>query len=350
MGRLSGTALTAVMLAALGSAGASAQDKGDVYFLSWGGTVQTMLEKEGWADKFNEATGCTVTLVPKATSAEIIATAIAQKDNPQVDVVMADLAAVQQGIDQGIFADLDEAKVPNLAKMADAARIGTQGISPYADVLAIIYNKDVFERSGWEPPTSWMDLFRPELQGKVIVPPASNTYGMYYLIEMAKEHGGGVENMDPGFAAMKELAPGVVDWTTTFAKIADLMQQETAVIAIFGNASGHEIAKRGVPAAVVVPENSSLSPTVAGIMEGAPNPECANEFLNWLISEEVLTYRAERFGQSPMNTEVKLAGEAGERVVAGEALDALSTVDYGYVSTVRDEWNERFQREVAPIQ
>ena len=33
----------------------------------------------------------------------IIATAIAQKDNPQVDVVMADQAAFQQGIQQGIF-------------------------------------------------------------------------------------------------------------------------------------------------------------------------------------------------------------------------------------------------------
>src|SRR5690606_23861863 len=105
---LMSSALTGAILAALGSAAAFAQDKGDVYFLSWGGTVQTMLEKEGWAQKFKEATGCTVTLVPKATSAEIIATAIAQKDNPQVDVVMADQAAFQQGIQQGVFAELNE--------------------------------------------------------------------------------------------------------------------------------------------------------------------------------------------------------------------------------------------------
>jgi putative spermidine/putrescine transport system substrate-binding protein len=350
MNRLLTTALSAAVVAALGSTAALAQDKGEVYFLSWGGTVQTMLEKEGWAQKFNEATGCKVTLVPKATSAEIIATAIAQKDNPQVDVVMADQAAFQQGIQQGIFAELNESEVPNLAKMADSARIGTQGISPYADVLAIVYNKDVFERNGWEPPTTWADLFRPELQGKVIIPPASNTYGMYYLIEMAKQRGGGIDNMDPGFAAMKELAPSVVDWTTTFAKIADLMQQETAIVAVFGNASGHEIAKRGVPATVVVPDQSYLSPTVAGIMEGAPNQECAREFLNWLLSEEVLTYRAERFGQSPMNTEVKLEGEAAERVIAGEELNSLQTVDYDQISGLRDEWNQRFQREVAPIQ
>jgi putative spermidine/putrescine transport system substrate-binding protein len=87
--------------AALGAAGALAallgtawaQDNKTVYFLSWGGTIQTMLEKEGWAEQFKKDTGYTVVLVPKATSAEIVATAIAQKAKPQVDVVMCDLAA-----------------------------------------------------------------------------------------------------------------------------------------------------------------------------------------------------------------------------------------------------------------
>ena len=58
--------VAAAATATLGSGPALAQDKGEVYFLSWGGTVQTMLEKEGWADTFKEDTGCTVTLVPKA--------------------------------------------------------------------------------------------------------------------------------------------------------------------------------------------------------------------------------------------------------------------------------------------
>ncbi|MCL4766167.1 MAG: extracellular solute-binding protein [Hyphomicrobiaceae bacterium] len=335
-------------LACFGSP-ASAQGKGTVYFLSWGGTIQTMLEKEGWAEKFKEDTGYTLTLVPKATSAEIIATAIAQKDKPQVDVVMCDLAAFQQGMAQQIFADLTEQEVPNLAKMVASARLGKGGVATYADILAIAYHTEIFKRNGWAPPTTWKDLFRPELAGKVIVPPASNTYGMYLLVELARENGGGERNIEPGFEALKKLAPSVVDWTTTFAKIADLMQQETAAIAVFGNASGWEIAKRGAPVNVIVPEVSYVSPTVAGVMKNSPNAEGARVFLNWLISEKVLTYRAERFGQSPMNMDVKLAGEAAKRVVAGKALETMRTVDYDYISTVRAQWNEKFQREVAPI-
>ena len=89
------TVATGVATLALGAAlaawggAAQAQDKSkQVYFLSWGGTIQTMLEKEGWADQFAKDTGYTVTLVPKATSGESIATAVAQKEKPQVDVVM----------------------------------------------------------------------------------------------------------------------------------------------------------------------------------------------------------------------------------------------------------------------
>jgi putative spermidine/putrescine transport system substrate-binding protein len=337
-----------VIVAASGFS-ASAQDNKTVYFLSWGGTVQTMLEKEGWADQFKKDTGYSVALVPKATSAEIVATAIAQKAKPQVDVVMCDLAAFQQGIDQKVFAKLDTKDIPNLAKMEKNAWIGETGISPYADILAIVYNKAVFDKNGWAKPTKWTDLFRPELKKKVIVPPINNTYGMYYFLELGRERGGNIDNPEPGFAALKELAPNIVDWTTTYAKISTLMEQETALAAVFGNASGWEIAARGIPADVIVPEPSYVSPTVAGLMDGGPNPAGGRVFLNWLLSEKVLKYRAERFGQSPMNRDVKVEGPNASRVLTGDALSKLIAVDYDKVTKHRDSWNARFQREVVTI-
>lgn len=343
-------AAAAVAALSLGSAVAHAQDRGkQVYFLSWGGTVQTMLEKEGWADQFKKDTGYTVTLVPKATSSEIIATAIAQKDRSQVDVVMCDLIAYLQGIDQDIFASLDPAKVPNLAKMLDIAKVRDKGIYTYADVLSIIYQEDIFKRKGWAPPSSWKDLLRPELQGMVIIPPVSNTYGLYTLVEFARMNGGSEQNIDPGFATLKKVAPGVVDWTTTFAKIGTMLQSESAAIAVFGNASGWEIKGKGTPVNVIIPQPAYISPTVAGVMKNAPNPEGANILLNWLISEKVLTYRAERFGNTPMNREVKVSDAAKDRVLSGNQLTSLVKLDYEKVLAQRAEWNARFEREIATI-
>jgi putative spermidine/putrescine transport system substrate-binding protein len=341
---LAGVALASLLT----SHSALAQGK-EVRLLSWGGTVQTMLEKEGWADRFAKDTGYTVVLVPKATSAEIIATAIAQKDKPQIDVVMCDLVAYLQGMEQGIFAKLEVTTVPNLAKMLDVAKVKDQGIMTYADILAIIYHEDVFKNKGWAPPKTWSDLMRPEFKGQLIIPPVSNTYGLYTLIEMARLHGGSEKNIEPGFEALKKLAPNVVDWTTTFAKIGSLMQSETASVAVFGNASGWEIKGRGTPVNVVIPEPAYMSPTIAGLMKGSPNPDGAAIFLNWLISEKVLAYRAERFGQTPMNREVKVTGEAASRVLSGDQLAKLVKLDYEQVVAKRAEWNQRFEREIAPI-
>jgi putative spermidine/putrescine transport system substrate-binding protein len=343
-------AAVAVVVLSIGSLSASAQDRGkQVYFLSWGGTVQTMLEKEGWADQFKKDTGYTVTLVPKATSGEIIATAIAQKDRSQVDVVMCDLIAFLQGVDQDIFASLDPAKAPNLSKMLDIARVRDKGVYTYADVLSIIYQEEIFKRKGWAPPTTWKDLLRPELQGALIIPPVSNTYGLYTLVELARMSGGSEQNIDPGFATLKKLAPGVVDWTTTFAKIGTMLQSESAAVAVFGNASGWEIKTKGTPVNVIIPQPAYISPTVVGVTKSAPNPEGANVFLNWIISEKVLTYRAERFGQTPMNREVKVSDAAKARVLTGDQLTSLVKLDYEKVLSQRAEWNARFEREIATI-
>ena len=142
----------------------------------------------------------------------------------------------------------------------------------------------------------------------------------------------------------------MIDWTTTFAKIGGLMQSETAALAVFGHASGWEIKQRGVPAEVVIPRPAYMSPTTVGVIQNAPNPEGARVLLNWLIGEKVLKYRAERFGQTAMNRDVKITGEAAQRVVSGADIEKLAVIDYEYVGTQRAGWNARFEREVAPIQ
>jgi putative spermidine/putrescine transport system substrate-binding protein len=353
LARLGAPSFVALLAAILTSSAAVAQDK-SVILLSFGGTVQTMLEKEGWAETFRKDTGYTVTLVPKSTSAEIIATALAQEDKPQIDVVMCDLVVYLQGVDRGIFATLEAKDVPNLAKMLELASVrdkdnATKGISTYADVFGIGYSEAAFKKNNWAPPTTWSDVERPEFKGKLIIPPVSNTFGLYMLIELARLHGGSEKNIEPGFVALKKIAPNVVDWTTTFAKIGDLVDSDSAAIAVFNTVSLWEIANRGVSFKVVVPQPIYINPTVAGIMKNAPHAEGARVFLNWLISAKVLAYRAERFGQAPMNREVKLSGKAAERVPTGEALAGLTKIDYAYVIAHRAEWNARFEREVAPI-
>src|SRR6516164_4201585 len=139
-------------------------DNKTVYLLTWGGTIQAMLERDGWSKKFAVTTGYDVVLVPKATGTEIMATAIAQKAKPQVDVVQSDLLPWLTGFDQDLYVPLDEATVPNSAKLYEPALIRSGkdrqvlGVEPYGDLFCLIYNKETFAKRGWALPAKWTDL------------------------------------------------------------------------------------------------------------------------------------------------------------------------------------------------
>lgn len=349
MGLFSRSALLRAVLGAgmaLGFAGAaSAQGAGKtVYFLTWGGTVQQTLEKEGWGKKFTEATGYTVQLVPKATGPEIIAAAVAQKDNPQVDVVQSDLLPFLAGDDQGIFAPLVAKEIPNLAKLADVARVNDNTIMTYGDVMSIIYNPDVFAEKKWAPPKEeWAELLRPEFRGMMVLPPVNTTYGLYVLVTLARIGGGSEHQIGPGFDALKKLAPGVIEWPTTFARMGQFLQDGTAAVGFYSSSSAAEMARRGIPVKYVVPKPILFTGTAAGIMKNAPNPEGARAFLNWWISKDVMGFRASRYGNVTMNTEVT------DNPIPMSALKEMQRIDYAEVNKRRGDWIKTFEREVLPL-
>ncbi|MBN9068123.1 MAG: extracellular solute-binding protein [Rhizobiales bacterium] len=350
--RFTSTTLFAGVVASMALSTANADSK-VVYLLSWGGTIQTTFEKEGWADRFQKDTGYQVVLVPKATSSEIMATAIAQKDNPQVDVVMCDYSSWLLGKHQGLFADIDDKSVPNLKNVYDYASIhdgnNIIGSYVYADTIGIIYQPEMFKENNWKIPTGWDDFMRPELAGKIAIPPVSNTYGMFTLVHFARAGGGGEKNIDPGFEALKKLAPSVMDWTTTFAKLGEEMQSQQVALAVFDTTSGHEIARRGIPAKVVVPDPDYLSPTAVGVVAHSPNPEGARALLNWMIGKDYQQYRAERFGNNAMNKTIEISAEAAHRLLTKEEMARLKPLDFETIIKDRPAWNERFEREIAPI-
>jgi putative spermidine/putrescine transport system substrate-binding protein len=244
-----------------------------VYLLTWGGTIQAMLERDGWSKKFTDATGYEVVLVPKATGVEIMATAVAQKSKPQVDVVQSDLLPWLGGIEQGLYAPIDKDAAPNVAKLYDAGVIKDPesgqviGVEPYGDIFALIYNKDVFARRNWAPPTQWTDLERPELQGQLLIPPATSVYALYTLIILARAHGGSEKNIEPGFEVMKRIGPGVVDWSDTFAKMSQFLADETASLAIHGIAGALDMVSRKLPVAYVVRTESGRRPCLRELVD-----------------------------------------------------------------------------------
>lgn len=333
--------LFVVLAIAIAATQAHADNK-TVYFLSWGGTVQQTLEKEGLAQKFKEQTGYSVVLVPKATGPEIIAAAIAQKDKPQIDVVQTDLLPFLAGDDQKIFVPLSDKDMPNLAQMPAQARLRDgRGVLTYGDLFAIIYNEEMFKKNKWAPlKADWAEIERPEFAGKLVLPPMNTTYGTYMLIRLAKLHGGDEANVEPGMAALKKLAPGIVEWPTTFARMGQFLQEETAAVGVYTTSSAAEMKRRGIPVDYVVPQPKVFSGFAAGIMNNAPNPEGARVFLNWLIGKDFLAHRQERYGN------ITLSGTVPAKEVTADDVAKMEKMDYDRINAQRTAWIERFETEI----
>jgi len=338
-----------VLVLTLCSVEARAESK-EVRLMSWGGSIQKMFEEKGFAEKFEEQTGYKFRLIAKAPSAVIISTAIAQKDRPEVDVVMCDLGAWIRGRDLGIFAKLDPKIVTNLKDLYPIARIDDVGVCPYGEIMCILYHPEIFKEKGWPKPTSWEDILRPELAGMIAIPTIDNTFGLTTMVVLARLRGGGESNIEPGFEAEKELAPRVLTWEHHYSRLGQLFEARSIAMTVYCSSAAFRFKKRGLAVDHVYPEGSPLIPTTLGVMKGAPNPEGAQALANFLISSEFGGFRANNYGNIPLNRKASLDEDTAERLGIGEELFAnLAKIDWSITNEHRTEWVERWEKEIATI-
>lgn len=338
--RLRITAFSILAMAYAGAGPAAAQDK-TVRLLSWGGSIQKSLEQGGLAEAFEKDTGYKVVLVPKISSPEIIATAIAQKDNPQIDVVMVEIVSFMRGVDRGLFAPI--ADLPNFPKIYDFARVRDVGAQVVAGVPVVVYNDQVFEENGWAPPKGFADLARPEFKGKIVLPTCCTSFGLYLTIELARLNGGSEKDLEPGIQALKNLGP--VNWVETYSQLGTMMESGEAAIGVWGTTGSWQLVDKGVPLKLVPPDPVYLQTSAVGVMKNSPNPEGARALANWLMGDRFLAYRAENFGEVPLNRETAYEGNP-DRKLSPDLLKTAVNLDYDYITAHQAEWLERFTREV----
>ncbi len=195
---------------------------------------------------FEKATGAKAALV-LGSSVQTAARLRARKGNPDVDVAYMDLEVAVQAKAEGLLEKIDLGRLGNLKDVVPSAYDPEGyyvGFMTAATVIA--YNP----RAVKTPPTSWADLWRPEFRGKLALGDITGTSGLHFLLEAARIRGGSLENLDPGFAALKELRPHVVTFYTQADQIVSLFERGDVVIAPWYPDRIGSAAANGVPVAV----------------------------------------------------------------------------------------------------
>lgn len=263
-----------------------------------------------------------------------------EASTPRADVFIGGNSNFHSDLGSGGF--LAEYSSPVIS----AAGIDTAFMDPdgywtgwYLGALALLYNEarynDEIAPLGIDPPATWDDLLNPAYEGEVI---ASNpaTTGGAYLMAAAQIFRLGSE--DAGFDFIRRLDPNVAQYTSGANGSIPLVSQGEAIV---GFAWGHDTLKQQIqgnlPIVVVFPEDTGFEIGAASILNGAPNPESAQAFIDFLLSPTAGAINARNGYRYPVRAGVDLP----EGVPAFESL-SFAPWDLSMAAQNVDAWKKRW--------
>jgi len=293
-------------------------------------------------------------LVLEALSAENLAKAIAEKNNPVASVVSMDEGPFLQAKALGLCSKVTEKEIPNLAKVPQKFRDPNQlGVSSGLWVFGMFYDSKTFEAKGWSPPTSWYDLWDPKFKGRVVLPTASSTWSYTFAMIINKLEGGTDTNWDPGFKKMKTLVPNLHSFSPRSSNTMTLLERGEVWIGPFG-LSYTLVASRdkGLPMKGVNPkEGSAAYGSWMYVPNNAKNLDLAYKYLDFILSDEFAAEYFKSVYTASANPEgvKKLTGEYKqlyEALYGSEVIAKSLAVNWDVYATMKDKFIERWNKEI----
>jgi len=331
-------ALAAILTPAVGAAG----EPEELVTTVFGGTLEKAW-RTNVIEPFEKQNNVRVRVVT-GLSVENLAKLRAQKDNPQIDVFMFDTPIALVGAKEGLLETLDASRIPNLRNVYDFAMDGTrQHVAVYAVSVFLGYNTQHVK----EKPTSWTDLWKPEYKGRILIPNISQITGAYFIAILGHAFGKGWSDADTAFARLKALRPSVLTFTTSHDQTAQLMNQGEGWMQPWSNDRIATQVKAGAPIGMAIPKEGSVFASGAmGIAKGTKRKALAEKYVNFALGEAAQAANAATIFLAPVNKNVKLTAEVAQFVPYGEVMNRLFQIDWNEFTKQRDQWVDRWNREM----
>ena len=299
--------------------------------------------KETVFDPFEEEYGVDIVLEVGNNSERL--TKMKNNPNSGIDITYLAESFAEQGIDAGIFEELDYSKIPNAENInAKAQSTVERGFGPAYTLNSIGI---VVDPSAGIEINAWEDLWKPELANKIAIPDITTTNGPA-IVQIAAEKAGVSVEDDKGQSAFKELEalkPNIVKTYSKSSDLANMFASGEIVAAIAADFAYGNIAKAKPEVTYVVPESGTyLNFNTININKNSKNKELAYEFINYALSEEVQERTAKALSESPVNTDVELTEEEATNLTYGSVVDNAKIIDFKFVNTLMDEWVNTWNR------
>ncbi|WP_117194423.1 ABC transporter substrate-binding protein [Rhizobium terrae] len=334
---------TVISLATLGGAAtASAQSK--TFTISWWGYNGEKMNAN-IIEPFKKICDCNI-VFETGNNADRL-NKLKLRDGKGVDVIYLSDSFSQQGIEQGMFKEIDQSKIPNLKEIYELGR-APQG--KYGPAYTIGRVGLVYDSAKVNPPiTSWNDLWRPDLKSAVSLPGITTTAGPMAVIQAGKHAGvDPYADTEKTFKAVEALKSNVVKNYNTGSELVNLISTGEVRVAMaqdFTLASMQAAVKTMTWAKLK--EGDIATVNTINISKGSENVDLAYKFIDFILSKDVQQKEAEQGVDAPINTKVQLTPDQAKIWTYGaEQVGSLSLISYSKMNAAKtewiDQWNEVF--------
>ena len=312
-------------------------------------TVYTALEDEQittYLAEFNkEYPGITVNIVRESTGI-ITAKLLAEKANPQADLVWGTAASSMMVLDtEGMleaYAPVGAEKI--LPKFKSDKSVPTWvGIDAWE--TAFVVNTVEAKKLGLAEIKSYQDLLRPELKGHIVMPdPNASGTGFLTVAGLLQLNG---KDTEEGWNYLDKLNENVSQYVPSGSKPAKMAAAGETVVGISFGYAGVSQKLKGAPVQIIFPTEGSGWDLEANalIKKDTINP-AAKTFLDWAISKEAMDMYKVYY---PIIT----TGEGGKyEGFDFNPVDQLIDNDLTWTANNREQilqkWTEKYSAKIAP--
>lgn len=311
----------------------------------------------GWAEAglmnlaqdFMDTYGCTIIVDPTSGNGDRLNKLMAEKDAPTADVALLTKSFAQVGIEEGLFEPIDTNVVTSLGDLYDFA-VDANGYGPTYSVCryGIMYDAAALKEKNLDAPTSYQDLFDDKYAGMVALPDMTSTAGPYMLVAMAEAMGGSQEDVSAAMQLMQDKKDNIAIWYNASSDVVSAFTTGEACITVFMDINMPGLIDAGLDMKWVDAEEGSFAaPATVNVVKGCKNPELAQLFVEYLISETTQNKIAEAMNEAPVNAKATMADDLKVYLAYGEdAIGALKEFDEAYIAANKEGWIDTFQRTV----
>jgi putative spermidine/putrescine transport system substrate-binding protein len=340
------SALAALGAASITSAGiggslAQAQSK-TVRVTHFGGPFQAL--ETLVADPFQKAN-----LGQVVYDVELAMTALtkvqAQRNDPPYDVLMVTRALAYQNGRAGILRSLSKTDIPALTEVTpQTLGPGGFGVAFVFDTLSIVADG----RQVIKPIESWLDLWRPEFRGKIVLPSSATTVASLLLMSVCRSIGSRQiddANVELAFQKLKELKPHVRAFYGDPIQANQLVERGDIALAPQMNIRIANLMRQNPNVRRFIPtEGAPLVPFDLVVPAKAANQDGAAKYINFILGKDVQTALVNAMLVTPVRTDAVPRDDVKQFVITDTK--NMWPVDEEYVATRQRGWLDRWTREI----